>query len=842
MKLKEFQERALGLTPGSAGVRQFMEQLAHWRTKAMDGGEWLFDFAEKAWEKMETGRSYLKQKDGMGRPLPVFCLKVPTGGGKTLLAVKTIDLAHGLYLKRQTGLVVWIVPTLQIYRQTLAALKDRDHPYRQHLDVVSAGRTLILEKGDGFTPQDVEERLAVLMLMLPSASRANKEALRMFKDAGKFQAFFPDEEDWAGHERLLKAVPNLDVFGEGPAVFQRQVKTSLGNTIRLLNPMIILDEGHRAYSEQAQDTLRNLNPAMIVELSATPPKEANKLAVISGDALHREEMIKLDLHVVNKSSVSWRDTMRGAMERRDDLEDHAREYEANTNVNIRPICLVQVERTGKEQRDGKLIHAEDVREYLIGQGVPKDWIAVKSSEIDEIKDFDDTGGLLSPDCPVRYIITKQALQEGWDCPFAYVLAILSNPHSKTALTQLVGRILRQPFARKTHVPALDESYVFCFQRSKVMEEIRAGFRQEGLEEMEGRIVKDSSDAGPVTLQEAMPRKSFKKAAEHMVLPAFVISDKEDGWRLVSYEGDILSRVEWSKADVSGLAKLELNLEEQRDIELRTGLAEELREFQRRTVDEMKAGEVNFDFAHAAAHLLDVVPNPWVGYEFVEMVFTAILKRWKGRERVVANNLVFILEELRKHLERERDRLAEAAFNRLLDEDKMRFMVVAHDLGINRLPKRIEVPKSVVKATRLDGNQFELNLFDPVPADSMNELEREVASFLDEQSRLYFWYRNIPHKGYYVQGWQRSKIYADFVFAAAGDKKADYRKVFVLETKGLHLKNDDTSYKSSVFALCNRHATRKTWNELVPAMRDKEVRYEVVFQDEWEKRLNEMLAE
>jgi type III restriction enzyme len=836
MKLKEYQEQAM------QEVKAYLEQLALWRGKMFVDGEWLGDFAEKAWEKAEVGRSYVKRKDGVGRPLPTFCLKIPTGGGKTLLAVKTIDLVQSLYARRQNGLVVWIVPTHQIYRQTLSRLKDRDDPYRQHLDLVSAGRTLILEKRDAFSPQDVTERLCVLVLMLPSASRANKEALRMFKDAGAFEGFFPTEEDRDGHAALLKRIPNLDTFEKEDAFWGRQVKTSLGNTIRLLEPLIILDEGHKAYSETAQDTLRKLNPSMIVELSATPPKESNKLVVISGEALHREEMIRLDLHVVNKSSNNWRDTMRAAMERRDELETKALEYEANTNVHIRPICLIQVERTGREQRDGKHIHAEDVREYLHGQGVPKDWVAVKSAELDELKEADDAGGLMARECPIRYIITKQALQEGWDCAFAYVLTILTNPHSKTAMTQLVGRVLRQPYARRTHVPALDESYAFCFQRKDLLDEIRKGFKQEGLEEMQGRVVAapEGTTSEPISV---FPRKNFKAQAEHLVLPAFVIRDKVEGWRLVSYEADILSRVDWEAADISPVFKLELSLDEKRDVELRTGLGESLNEFARRAAEDLGGGG-QLDYASAAAHLLDVVPNPWIGYEFVERVFGRLLKRHKGREQIVANNLVLILEELRSQLERERDRLAEMIFNTTLEADEMRFMVITRDLGTNRLPRKQEISRSsaAVRATRIDGDQFRLNLFDPVPADSLNTLEREVASFLDEQSRLYFWYRNIPHRGYYVQGWQRPRIYADFIFTTHGGDRADVRKVFVLETKGLHLKNPNTAYKKSVFDVCNRHAKKRTWNELVPAMQSREVRFDVVFQDEWQKQLNAMLAE
>lgn len=157
-----------------------------------------------------------------------------------------------------------------------------------------------------------------------------------------------------------------------------------------------------------------------------------------------------------KESTRWKDTMLASIKKREALEAAARKYEANTGNHIRPICLVQVERTGKDQRGGNFIHAEDVWEYLVKEyGVAADEVAVKSSEKDDIEGIN----LFARNCPIRYIITKQALQEGWDCLFAYVLTILTNPSSRNNLTQLVGRILRQPFARKTRIRELDESYV-----------------------------------------------------------------------------------------------------------------------------------------------------------------------------------------------------------------------------------------------------------------------------------------------------------------------------------------------------------------------------------------------
>lgn len=219
MELKEYQQTTL------AAVKRYLELLADWRAKAESAPDLELDFPAKAWEKAEVLRPYRSRNNGIPEPLPNFCLKIPTGGGKTLLAVKTVDLVNTHYRKRRTGLVLWIVPTTQIYRQTIQNLRNRDHPYRQHLDLASAGRTVVLEKMDRFSPQEVAENLVVLMLMLPSANRLTKETLRVFKDSGGFQDFFPAEDDIEGHKAILKRVPNLDTFEAMSGFWGRQVKT-----------------------------------------------------------------------------------------------------------------------------------------------------------------------------------------------------------------------------------------------------------------------------------------------------------------------------------------------------------------------------------------------------------------------------------------------------------------------------------------------------------------------------------------------------------------------------------------------------------------------------------------
>lgn len=835
MELKDYQKTTLNI------VKNYLELLDEWKKKAEAQPGLEVDFPAKAWEKVNVKDNYISRKNGLGEPLPTFCLKIPTGGGKTLLAVKTIDLVNQIYLKKRNGLILWVVPTKQIYRQTLQSLKNREHPYRQHLDIASGGNTLILERTDHFTPVDLEENLTVLILMLPAANRQSKETLRMFRDSGNFMDFFPLEDNIEQQEKLLELIQNLDTYGDQNGFWQRQIKTSLGNVLKLQKPLIILDEGHKAYSEGAQKTLRDFNPAMIVELSATPPEESNELVEIFGIELDREQMIKLDLHIINKSSPDWKDTLRESVGKLNELQTVANNYEQNTNNYIRPINVIQAERTGKDQRDGRLIHSEDIKEFLIKDlGISPDEIAIKTSDKDELKEVDNLGGLMRKDCKIRFIITKHALQEGWDCAFAYILTILTNPNSKNALTQLVGRILRQPYARKTKIKALDESYVYCFQQRGInlLGQIRKGFGDEGLGDLAGQVVADEmSDDSKKELEPRLfeIQEKFKKPASEVVLPVFVIN--KNGWQKVNYDSDIASRIIWPQVKIDRVFDLTLLGNDEKDYEQRTALSVSITNLiELKEVIKLRTGGFKLDPVFFARQILDIVPNPWIAYELASRALAGLLV--KNEEKLVTNNFIFIIEELRKILQAEKDKSAKKVFDELVSKNEIRFLVISKE-GF-RFPEEIVV-KGRPLTSQSGYSLLQRSLFESYPENQFNEVEKAVAWYLEDQNKLFFWYRNMPRSDYFVQGWKNQKVYPDFIFTTTNDEK-NFEKVFMVETKGLHLAgSEDTEYKKDLFNRCNELAKEKGWNELGLAFKDKEIRFEVISERDWQAKINELVV-
>jgi len=609
--------------------------------------------------------------------------------------------------------------------------------------------------------------------------------------------------------------------------------------MKKLRPVMIVDEGQKASSFLARDTIFGLNPSFVIELTATPiTGVSNTLVQIGGLDLLDEGMIKLDMNVTTKASDDWRDTIREAIAKLDALAKEAETHHSNTSVYIRPICLIQAERTGKDQRGGGFVHSEDVREVLIKEfGRSPSEIAVKSSSLDEIGDTD----LLSKDCPIRFIITKQALQEGWDCSFAYILAILTNPKARLAITQLVGRILRQPYAVKTKNKALDESYVVCRRSStrNLIDEIRNGLKDEGLGDLEGHVHSELSGdaAAKSAMIEIGYRDRFKHLANNIFLPRFVIDDSPKP-RNLDYEMDLLAGVRWNEFDLAWVQTHNLTTFNAADIDESISLADNPVEGVKRTTLSKRIVYLEPEPEFMTRQLADIVPNPWESFRIANGALEILLK---GHERhQVGANLNRFLDTLRERLFKFRDAQAKTVFKDLLDSKRLCFYLIRDHDGELRSTKLI--PKDGIR--RLEHSSVEpiqASLFEIEDRDQYNDFERSVALCLDKQAKLLWWYRNIARAGYWVQGWREHRVYPDFLAQENPEPVDEHGRVLVLETKGGHLQgNLDTEYKESLFEICTRLGEVREWSELELGFPGQKFEFKIVKETGWEDQIDELL--
>jgi type III restriction enzyme len=785
------------------------------------------DFSKEAWEAMKAAGKlpasraaipFSPRVDGCGRPVPNAVLKVPTGGGKTWLAVSAVSRVMGRYLDRNTGFVLWIVPNEAIYTQTLKHLKDRQHPYRQALDRAAAGRVKIMEKTDRLDARDVETNLCVMLLMLQSANRETQDSLKMFQDRGDVHGFFPPEGEQQAHKAAIELTPNLAAYtGMFP-----MVKDSLGNALRVIRPVVVMDEGHRAISDLAFSTLYGFNPCFVLELTATPqdvqprggrnPREgryANVLVEVTGRELDREGMIKMPLNLDPRQGNDWKATLNAALAKLNTLDAEARKLRADTGRYIRPIMLIQVERTGADQRESGHIHAEDVKDWLLTAGFDQAEIAIKTAQQNDLNDPENQD-LLSPTNRVRAIITKQALQEGWDCPFAYVLCSLAASANLKAMTQLVGRILRQPGALKTGVEALDECHVITHHAdtATVVGAIKDGLEQDGLGDLVLRVTQDDKSASGKATRTIKRRPAF--ATTEIYLPKVMVVEDGEA-RELDYETDVLAAIDWRGFDPKEIAeRIPENAQAAESQLQRIRLAED--------GDELFVGEtvaanteiLAFDPAHAVRMISDIVPNPFVGREIVGATLAAL--RTRGFDDAKLGLLAsLIVEELRKGLDAARNARAEALFKAEVAAGRIQFRLRLD--GRNwRMPFSIETtePENARQLLNRAGGPLEKSLFAPVYENELNSDERDVAVYLDGEKTLAWWHRNVARTQYGIQGWKKAKIYPDFIFAV--QRQGEAKRITVLETKGDQLDNLDTAYKREALAFLSEHFQ---WDEATP---------------------------
>jgi len=743
-------------------------------------------------------------KNGLGEFYPRIVIKVPTGGGKTLLAVEAIREYQNLFTRSRTGLVVWIVPSETIYSQTVNKLRDKANPLRQLLDQASGNRTLILEKGQRLTTGDIAENLVILFIMIQSVSRTNaKEALKVFQDSGGFESFFPADNRYDQHVKLIEQCPNLDLFTKiGPIV-----KTSLGNAIRLSRPLIIIDEIHKVFSELARRTIDNLNPEMVLGLSATPKKEMNILVSITGLQLKEEEMVKLDMHIIPPTGQvenDWRAMIQEIKERRDSLEKMAGDYYRRTGVYIRPIALIQVEATGKDQR-GKhgRVHSMDVKDYLQSLQINPDEIAIKTSAQNDIEDVN----LFGTDCIIRYLITKEALREGWDCSFAYILGVIPNVSSNTGVTQIIGRILRQPYARKTGIAALDESYVYYSKGESrhLIEHVKAGFRNEGLEDLTTHVKEYGKENGSQP-KKVHIRSEYKAKYENaFYLPVWVMIYEKDKMRRFSYELDIKPHLDLSVYRINPeiIKRLQDSLSKEtiRRQSVIISLDKESKVLSQEDKNEVESATDEIRIEYLTRQYVEIIENPFAARKLADEHLKAILDEIEKDK--VAGNFGYIVHFLYRELANEKSRQEQALFMKYLIDKKIKLAVSSDPKLGYKLPDEDEVPPGGIR------NIYQKLLFEDIDMASLNKLETDVARILDQQDKLIWWFRNkVSRNGYAIQGWREYKIHPDFI-AAKKKNNDEIELVYVIESKGEQLSgNPDTMYKQDVLNLMTTQSKEK----------------------------------
>lgn len=802
LEMKDYQIRVLEtFDRWLVELRSSEEILRSRRKSLLKEGEEITEedenYPKRAWERLSNKggmaakpAKYVNRTDDAGRSIPHVCFKVPTGGGKTLLAASALER-----LNRQTGLTLWVVPSNAIYDQTKSALWSREHSYRQILERASGGRVKMLEREDPFNRDDVANYLCVMLLMLPAANKSPEKKLkqdtpyyRLFRDSGRYPSFFPENDDILGNRDLLRQFPDLVCGNESGLIIQ-----NLFNVFKLLRPVVVLDEAHKAKrmeeNKELADSISRLNPSMVIELSATPNAVISNLLVdIDGRDLKKEEMIKLPVQVTSFPNSEWQTTLLHATEELEKLDTEARTLENNTGRYIRPIAVVRVQSTGKDQKHKGTIHADHVLEYLEHNvHVPKDAIRIKSSVTDELKGED----LLSEFSPVKWIITKDALKEGWDCPFAYLLVILDNTKTKTAITQLVGRVMRQPEAQLTGIQSLDQCYVYCHNAAvgDVVKQVRNGLQAEGLtglgDEVLGQKGEQLDDVVPIKRREPFQNKEI-------FLP-LVVHSNGGQWIELDYERHILSHIDWMKIQAP---KPKISAEEtDYSQSIRVDLDDQ--QFEYGDIRELKIDK-SVSLSRFVGHLADIVPNPWHAARISHQLIEREHQRGQSEEQIY-DRRKYLTHLLREHVKKEVETQAESIFQEKLNAGQIRFdletsipryrMVCSYEIHVGR-DYRPLIRKSY--------EPVQLNLFEPVFDGQFNKLEMSFARYLDEQTALKWWHRVAARQNgdYYLQGWRPGRIYPDFVALASGSD--DEKRVLIFDTKGEHLSgNQDTEYKRKV---------------------------------------------
>lgn len=397
---------------------------------------------------------------------PYVCLRLPTGGGKTLLASYAISAAAEEFLEQEYPIVIWLVPTDVIRKQTLEVLRNSLQENRRVLDLKFHGQVKVYDITEFMqvTPQDLAQNVNIFVSTFAAFRKQKPEYRKVYESNENFERFFT--------KIPMQDYFDLDEMG--------QMRYSFRNLLAYYRPLMLIDEAHNHSSDLSTEILQRLRPSAIVEFTATPSDNSNVLFKVSASELKNEDMIKLPVKLIEDQS--WEDAVTAAVQKRQHLETLAQKEPDY----VRPIVLFQAESKDKD------VTVEVLKKYLTEQlDLPKDQIAIatgEQKELDGINLFDEA-------CQIRYVITVEALKEGWDCSLAYIFCSTAKVQSSKDAEQLLGRVLRMPYAKRRANNELNYAYAYVAVASwmEAVGRIKDNLLDIGFEEQE---IKEEMDYLP----------------------------------------------------------------------------------------------------------------------------------------------------------------------------------------------------------------------------------------------------------------------------------------------------------------------------------------------------------
>ena len=689
--------------------------------------------------------SELVTEDDIAIPNVSVC--IPTGGGKTITGVHASVRLLDLF-SRDSLFIVWLVPSDAIYRQVSRDFSPGGSYYQSVLKAF--GKPINLKTNSSvWIDTDLENNSAITVLLLSKdsliRSATNRSALLLYRN--------PDK------------VSGLSVLSESP-------NPCLFELIKVARPIFVIDEAHKMYTEIGRDFFRSETLAtFILELTATPkPYDEDNFPNIifsaSGTDLIEHNLIKNPINYAASIGLDPKTLLEQVIGQQQVLEEKFR----SLNHPVVPRVLISTEFTARAQ-ESKTYSVASIKQILQDSGVHEDEIIIKSSELNELGDRD----LDSMSDPAKYILTKTALMEGWDCKSVYILVLLNRISAPITNFQIIGRGLRQPFRR--YLPERSLNTLFVITNSECHDE---------------SVAKLSSFLGENGLSEL----TLSSQSQRTTVPKSELSLVHDPWvHYLDFNYDVYNSVAFrrkmQRQILNSIDKVLLVTQSQSDAEL-----------VRVSID-LETGSAGSNQYHTLAmgggslysaagmerfrvRLFSRLQEFFVlsseAIAMTDLICEALKKDEPPvpSEQLLIENIVAKVEEIKTEY-------LNGEFSNLLSENsKVGDGLLSHFFGDSFEVTTEPDPQFVA--------QFSYCLLGNMPKSLFNQQELQFARFLDRSDK-FSWLKATP--GFEMNfPYPLGKFYPDFVISPNA-KSGKPKSTFYVETKGSHLiSTPDSKFKKS----------------------------------------------